>query len=314
MADVHLPRSLVALFPGAPRRVEARGATVAEVIADLDAQVPGIRNRLLDAGPDASGRTSTSSSTGERATLSTPVPDGRGRPRHPGRVRRLTIRRAPAEEGPMEERFVPGAGCRGSTDRARPTPTPTTVRPRAAIDDPRALQILSTEHWSLLTARSLVYNETFARGGMFLAFLSATLLVLGLISTATGFSDAFLIVAALILGAGPVRRPRDARPDRRGDRRGPPLPPGHEPAAPRLPRDGPGPGAVLHHQPLRRLRLRRRVLRTVGTVGPCRGLIHGFTTMPGMIAVICCAGRRRCSSRSWSCSPRMTRCSPASSA
>ena len=51
MADVHLPRSLVALFPGAPRRIEARGATVADVIADLDARVPGIRNRLLDAGP-----------------------------------------------------------------------------------------------------------------------------------------------------------------------------------------------------------------------------------------------------------------------
>ncbi len=73
-------------------------------------------------------------------------------------------------------------------------------RPRPALADPRALQILSTEHWSLLTARSLVYNETFARGGMFMAFLSATLLVLGLISTATGFSAGFLIVAAVILG------------------------------------------------------------------------------------------------------------------
>ena len=75
----------------------------------------------------------------------------------------------------------------------------TTTGGGEALDDPRALQILTTEHWSLLTARSLVYNETFARGGMFLAFLSATLLVLGLISTATGFSDAFLSVAALIL-------------------------------------------------------------------------------------------------------------------
>ena len=28
----------------------------------------------------------------------------------------------------------------------------------SALSDPRALQILSTEHWSLLTARSLVYN------------------------------------------------------------------------------------------------------------------------------------------------------------
>ena len=99
----------------------------------------------------------------------------------------------------MEERFVPVAQAEGrpieTGDEASPTATP--GRP---IDDPRALQILSTEHWSLLTARSLVYNEAFARAGMFLAFLSATLLVLGLVSTATGFSDGFLIVAASLLG------------------------------------------------------------------------------------------------------------------
>jgi len=48
---VHLPRSLVALFPGTERRMEARGRTVAEVIDDLDTRVPGLRNRLVDAGP-----------------------------------------------------------------------------------------------------------------------------------------------------------------------------------------------------------------------------------------------------------------------
>lgn len=68
------------------------------------------------------------------------------------------------------------------------------------LDDPRALQILSTEHWSLLTARSLVYNESFTRVGMFFALLSATLVALGLISTGTGFSDGFLIVTACVLG------------------------------------------------------------------------------------------------------------------
>lgn len=51
MADVHLPRSLVALFPGAPRRLAVKGATVADVIDGLDDHVPGIRNRLVDAGP-----------------------------------------------------------------------------------------------------------------------------------------------------------------------------------------------------------------------------------------------------------------------
>jgi molybdopterin converting factor small subunit len=72
VAEVHLPRSLVALFPGAPRRIHANGATVGDVIADLDLQVPGIRNRLLDAGPSI--RTHINVFVGgERATLTTPV-------------------------------------------------------------------------------------------------------------------------------------------------------------------------------------------------------------------------------------------------
>ena len=72
MADVHLPRSLVALFPGAPRRLAASGSTVAEVIDDLEAQVPGIRNRLLDAGPSIRTHINVFVA-GHRATLATPV-------------------------------------------------------------------------------------------------------------------------------------------------------------------------------------------------------------------------------------------------
>ena len=75
MADVVLPRSLVALFPGATRRIAASGGTVADVIADLDAQVPGIRNRILDAGPMIRTHINIFVS-GERAGLTTPVPDG----------------------------------------------------------------------------------------------------------------------------------------------------------------------------------------------------------------------------------------------
>ncbi|HEY0443696.1 MAG TPA: MoaD/ThiS family protein [Candidatus Limnocylindrales bacterium] len=51
MAVVLLPRSLVALFPGTPRRVDAEGASVAEVLRALDARVPGMWDRLCDAGP-----------------------------------------------------------------------------------------------------------------------------------------------------------------------------------------------------------------------------------------------------------------------
>ena len=69
----------------------------------------------------------------------------------------------------------------------------------ATLDDPRVLQILTTEHWSLLSARSLVYNEAFSRAGMFLAFLSMSFVALGLVGPAMTFSRDFLLLAAVIL-------------------------------------------------------------------------------------------------------------------
>jgi molybdopterin converting factor small subunit len=74
-AVVHLPRSLVALFPGTERRMEAQGATVLELITDLDRRVPGLANRLLDAGPSIRTHLNIFVS-GERSALATPVPPG----------------------------------------------------------------------------------------------------------------------------------------------------------------------------------------------------------------------------------------------
>ncbi len=68
------------------------------------------------------------------------------------------------------------------------------------LGDPRALTILTTEHWSLLTARSLVYNEAFSRAGMFLTFLSATVVALGFVSQGSGFRQEFYAVATALLG------------------------------------------------------------------------------------------------------------------
>jgi hypothetical protein len=73
------------------------------------------------------------------------------------------------------------------------------VLPIASIDDPRAIQLLSTEHWSLLSARALAYNEAFVRAGMFLTFLSMSFVALALLAQAMSFGRDFLSVAALVL-------------------------------------------------------------------------------------------------------------------
>ena len=80
----------------------------------------------------------------------------------------------------------------------RPQP-PTHILPIASIDDPRTIALLTTEHWSLLSARSLAYNEAFVRAGMFLTFLSTSFVALALVAQAMSFGQSFLSVAAIVL-------------------------------------------------------------------------------------------------------------------
>jgi hypothetical protein len=68
-------------------------------------------------------------------------------------------------------------------------PTPVQIR----------LQILTTEHWSLLASRSLAWNEAFSRAGMYLSTLSASIVALGLIGGIDRFGDAFFAFAFVIL-------------------------------------------------------------------------------------------------------------------
>lgn len=74
-AVIHLPRSLAALFPGCERVMQAHGRTVLEVVRALDGQVPGLANRVLDAGPAVRTHLNVFVA-GERAALDTPVPPG----------------------------------------------------------------------------------------------------------------------------------------------------------------------------------------------------------------------------------------------
>jgi hypothetical protein len=87
---------------------------------------------------------------------------------------------------------------------------------RSVIPDSVRVQILATEHWSLLATRSMTWNEIFTRASMFLTTLSAAVVALALIAQATDFGDNFrlfaLIVlpAVLMLGIGTLIRLGDA--------------------------------------------------------------------------------------------------------
>jgi len=67
------------------------------------------------------------------------------------------------------------------------------------LDDPRAIDILTTEHWSLLSTRALGYQEMFARTTIFIAILSGSVVALALLAQATQFSRETLIVALLMI-------------------------------------------------------------------------------------------------------------------
>src|SRR5216117_3557998 len=84
---------------------------------------------------------------------------------------------------------------------AEPSPAPRLgdAAPTAETSPAMRLQILSTEHWSLLASRSLAWNESFSRAGMFLTTLSGVIVALGLVGGATGFGEAFTLFALVIL-------------------------------------------------------------------------------------------------------------------
>jgi hypothetical protein len=84
-------------------------------------------------------------------------------------------------------------------------PDPTTRAPATdvpavgALAGPHTLQILMTEHWSLLAARSLVYTEAMSRTSIFVAALGASVVALALVAQATDFGDGFVAFALVLL-------------------------------------------------------------------------------------------------------------------
>ena len=74
------------------------------------------------------------------------------------------------------------------------------------------LQILATEHWSLIAARALTYQESLGRVSMFLGVLSGAVIALALIGQVDHFSTTFIAVAIFMLavvffvGVATIRR------------------------------------------------------------------------------------------------------------
>ncbi len=89
----------------------------------------------------------------------------------------------------------------GDTERAAPQKPPefASDRPKTGLDDPRALNILTTEHWSLLSTRTLGYHEMFGRTTIFVAILSGTVVALALLAQATDFRRETLWFALMLI-------------------------------------------------------------------------------------------------------------------
>lgn len=76
-----------------------------------------------------------------------------------------------------------------------PSDERTPVRGSAADE----LQVLYTEHWSLLATRSLTYSEIFSRVSIFIAILSGSVIALALVAQAAHFGATFISIAILML-------------------------------------------------------------------------------------------------------------------
>ena len=75
----------------------------------------------------------------------------------------------------------------------------TDVAPAGPESSAARLQILATEHWSLLATRSLTYNEALSRVTIFLAILSGAVIALALVAQADGFGPTTISIAIPVL-------------------------------------------------------------------------------------------------------------------
>jgi len=89
--------------------------------------------------------------------------------------------------------------------------------PHREVSEAVRVQILATEHWSLLATRSITYGAIYSRANIFLTVVSAAVVAMALAADATEFGDRFYVFALLVLpiaffiGVGTYIRLVDAR-------------------------------------------------------------------------------------------------------
>ena len=71
--------------------------------------------------------------------------------------------------------------------------------PHLDVSEAVRVQILATEHWSLLAARNITYGAIYSRATIFLTVVSAAVVALALVAQATEFGDDFRLFALLVL-------------------------------------------------------------------------------------------------------------------
>jgi hypothetical protein len=106
----------------------------------------------------------------------------------------------------MSSQRPPSTTARTSSQPGRRAPSPgaagvpASEQARVELATPAMrLQILSTEHWSLLASRGLAWSDSFSRTGMFLSTLSFAVVALALVAQATEFGDGFRLFSLAVL-------------------------------------------------------------------------------------------------------------------
>ena len=171
--------------------------------------------------------------------------------------------------------------------------------PRTDVPEAVRVQILATEHWSLLATRSITYGAIYSRATIFLTVVSAAVIALALAAEATEFGDRFYVGTAPPRSTGCVlhREVGDVRPPRRRPDRRLLAPVRHESPPSRLSRHLAGARAVFRDGPSRRparpvRTTENRVLRLIASTSTVVGVIDAVLAgvVGGLVAKVVGAG------------------------